>query len=141
MSEEQTPRTKPLILIIEDEGLIVRMYSKKLEIDGYDYITADNGKDGYNMAVAQKPDLIMCDVMMPEQDGLTTLKMLKENEETKHIPVVMLSNVSEDKYVEEALESGAATFLIKSELVPAEVVAKIKEVLEASGARSLTTKG
>lgn len=136
---DPTKRTKPLILLIEDEDLLTRMYSKKLEVDGFDCITADNGEDGLKMAASQKPDLIVCDVMMPKKDGLTVLKELKENSELAHIPVIMLSNLSDEARVNEALENGAVTYLVKVNLKPADVVTKIKEVLEATGKKSLVT--
>ena len=133
-------RVKPLILIIEDEGLLSRMYSKKLENDGYDYDIAKNGVEGLDKAQSLLPDLILCDVMMPEKDGLTLLKELKKNKKTADIPVIMLSNLAEEKYVNEALENGAVTYLIKSDLLPAQVIAKIKEVLEARSIKPLVTK-
>ncbi|MDQ6985353.1 MAG: response regulator [Candidatus Dojkabacteria bacterium] len=139
MAEENknSLRTKPVILLIEDEGLLTRMYSKKLEHDGFECITSTNGKNGLEVALSEQPELIVCDVMMPEMDGLTVLSQLKEHEETKHIPVIMLSNVSNQEYVERALELGAVSYLIKSELVPADVVSEIKEKLEATGKKSL----
>lgn len=133
-------RSKPLILIIEDEGLISRMYSKKLESDGYDCLTATNGQDGLTIAKDKKPDLIVCDIMMPVMDGIAVLKELKDTSETKSIPVIMLTNLADDKYVDEALEIGAVSYLIKSQIVPADVVKEIKEKLEAAGKKSLLSK-
>lgn len=130
-------KLRPVILIIEDEGLLARMYSKKLEIDGYDCLSATNGQDGINVAREKNPDIILCDVMMPVMDGITVLKDLKANDKTKDIPVIMLSNLSDEKYVNQALELGAVSYLIKSKLVPADVVAKIKETLEAYGKKTL----
>ena len=130
-------RIKPVILIIEDEGLLARMYSKKLEIDGYDVVSASNGEEGIKLAVEKKPDIILCDVMMPVMDGISVLKKLKADDTTKSIPVIMLSNLAEDKYIDESLEIGAVSYLVKSKLVPADVVAKIKETLEATGKKSL----
>lgn len=131
----ETKKTKgdaPLILIIEDENLLSRMYSKKLENDGYRFAVANNGKDGLELAIAKKPNLIICDVMMPQVDGLTVLKQLKSNSETENIPVIMLSNLAEEKYVNEAITLGAAGYLVKSELLPSQVVNKVKEVLIAA---------
>lgn len=137
---DPTERTKSLILIIEDEGLLARMYSKKLEHDGYSCMIAGNGQEGIDTAKKQLPDLILCDVMMPVKDGLTVLKELKENKDTTEIPVIMLSNLSDEKYINEALEMGAISYLIKSQLVPSDVVTKIKETMEATGNASLLSK-
>ncbi len=132
-------RSKPLILIIEDEGLLSRMYSKKLEKDGYQCITAENGEKGIQIAEEKNPDLILCDVMMPVKDGISALEELKENEETKNIPVIMLSNLSDEEYIDKALEVGAVSYLVKNKLIPADVVKKIKEVLTAGNKRKLST--
>lgn len=132
-------RAKPLILIIEDESLITNMYSKKLSSDGYEVAIASNGEEGITNAKEKLPDIILCDIMMPEKDGLSTLKDLKANENTKGIPVIMLSNLADEKYIEQALEIGATTYLIKSNTVPSDVVSKVKEVLEASGKKTLVT--
>lgn len=137
---KQISKDKPLILIMEDEGLISRMYSKKLEVDGYDCLVADNGKIGFDLAQENNPDLILCDIMMPEQDGITTLTKLKEDDDLKSIPVIMLTNVAQDQYIERAIDLGAASYLVKSQLVPADVVKKIKEILLATGKDNLLNK-
>jgi DNA-binding response OmpR family regulator len=129
---------KPKVLLIEDEALLTRMYSKKLESDNYECFIAENGLEGLKIAQEKLPDIILCDIMMPVKDGITTLKELKENETTKGIPVIMLTNLSDEKYVEETLELGAVSYLVKSQLVPADVVKKVKEVLEAHGKKVLT---
>lgn len=134
-----SPSSKRVVLLIEDEGLLSRMYAKKIEMDGFQYISASNGDDGIKMAIEQRPDLIVCDVMMPKKDGLTVLKELKTNLVTQNIPVIMLSNLADQKYVDQALETGAVSYLIKSEMLPAQVVAKIKEVLESVGKRNLVS--
>jgi DNA-binding response OmpR family regulator len=133
-------RVKPLILIIEDEGLLNRMYAKKMEMDGFEYVTASNGDEGIKLALDKRPDLIICDVMMPVKDGITVLKELKIHQVTREIPVVMLSNLADEKYVNEALEIGAVSYLIKSELLPSDVITKIKEVLASFGKKSLLTR-
>ncbi len=130
---------KPKVLLIEDEALLTRMYSKKLESDGYECFIAENGAEGIKLTKEKKPDIILCDIMMPVKDGITTLQELKEDEETKGIPVIMLTNLSDDKYTEQALSIGAISYLVKSQLVPADVVKKVKEVLEAQGKKKLTS--
>ncbi len=128
---------KPKVLLIEDEALLTRMYSKKLDSDGYECFIAENGLDGVRLAKEKSPDIILCDIMMPVKDGITTLRELKEDEVTKNIPVIMLTNLSDDKYIEDALNIGAISYLVKSQLVPADVVKKVKEVLEAHGKKNL----
>jgi CheY-like chemotaxis protein len=132
-------RAKPLILLVEDEGLLSRMYSQKLANDGFDFVVAENGSKGLEVAKQSLPDLILCDVMMPEKDGLSVLKELKGDEQTKNIPVIMLSNLSKQEYVDEAVAAGAVSYLIKSQTLPGDVIKKIKEVLAAAGKQPLVT--
>jgi len=113
------------------------MYAKKLELDGYDYLTAGNGEEGLKLAQEKLPDLILCDVMMPIKDGISILKDLKADVQTKSIPVIILSNLSKQEYVDEAMELGAVSYLIKSKVLPSEVMKKLKEILTASGAEPL----
>lgn len=117
------------ILLIEDEGLLSRMYAKKLELDGYQVLVAANGQEGIALLGQNTVDLVICDMMMPVMDGLETLKVIKNNHATKTIPVIMLSNVSEEEYVSKAMEFGAVDYLVKNKLLPADVVTKVKEVL------------
>lgn len=121
------------ILLIEDEGLLSRMYSKKLELDGFQVLVAANGQEGIELLAKYTVDLIICDMMMPVLDGLETLKVIKNKQESKDIPVIMLSNVFEEAYVSKAIELGAVDYLVKNKLLPADVVVKVKEILATYG--------
>jgi CheY-like chemotaxis protein len=133
-------RSKPLVLIIEDEELLSQMYYMKLLHDGYDAVIANNGEEGVKKARETKPDLILCDIMMPYKDGIAVLEELNADKELTDIPVVMLTNLSESQYVEEALQLGAVSYLVKSKIDPSDVVTKVKQVLGASGKLPLISK-
>lgn len=133
----ETVSSQPKVVLIEDDGLILRMYEKKLVLDGYQLFTATNGKDGLDLIAKEKPSLILCDVMMPQMNGFEVLKAAKANPETANIPFIMLTNLSDQAEAEKAIEAGAVTYLIKSNIVPADVIAKVKEVLKASGATAI----
>ncbi len=117
------------IFLIEDEGLLSRMYSRKLELDGFQVLVAANGQEGIDILANTSVDLIICDMMMPVLDGLETLKIIKNKHDSKNIPVIMLSNLSEEAYVSKAIELGAVDYLVKNKLLPADVVIKVKKVL------------
>lgn len=118
------------ILIIDDDPLMVRMYQDKFEHDGYEVETAPDGHLGIAKVTNFKPDLILCDMMMPTVDGLTVLKELKDNPETKKIPVIMLTNVSADHpESKKGLELGAVAYLVKGDYKASEIVGKVKEIL------------
>ena len=118
------------ILLVDDDPLLVRMYQRKLENDGYTVATADDGDVALNQVAASKPDLILLDIMMPKVNGLQVLSKLKENKETSNIPVILLTNVSgSDEDIDRGLELGAVAYLVKAGNRPAAVVEKVKEIL------------
>jgi DNA-binding response OmpR family regulator len=105
--------SKRRILIIDDEPDMVTLLSKGLEANGYEVVTAVNGWDGLAMARIEKPNLILLDSLMPKMDGATTLASLKAMNETKQIPVVVLTALSDKKHITEALQNGASDYIIK----------------------------
>jgi len=118
------------ILLVDDDALMVKMYQTKFKADGFDIEAALDGEAGLKKVAEFKPDLILLDVMMPKMNGLEMLKKVKENKETKAIPVIMLTNVGgSEADVERALSLGAVTYLVKASYTPKEVVQKVKEVL------------
>jgi CheY-like chemotaxis protein len=124
------------VLIIEDEDLVARMYQKTLMFDGLDVEVANGGEDGIKKTTELKPDLILLDIMMPEPNGMQVLDKLKENPETKDIPVIILTNLSGKYDADLARKKGAVDFWIKKDSEPKELGKKIKEVLENSGTKS-----
>jgi DNA-binding response OmpR family regulator len=90
---------KKRILVVDDDPVIVRAITINLHSVGYETITALDGADGLRKVVAEKPDLVILDIMMPEIDGFEVLKVLKDNPETQHIPVIMLTAFPTDENV------------------------------------------
>lgn len=118
------------ILIVDDDPLLVRMYQKKLENDGYEVATADDGDVALTKVSESKPDIILLDIMMPKVNGLQVLSKLKENKETSNIPVILLTNVGgTDGDINRGLELGAVAYLVKAGNRPVVVVQKVKEIL------------
>lgn len=118
------------ILLVDDDPLLVRMYQKKLENDGYEVATATDGEMALMQVGTFKPDLILLDIMMPKINGLQVLTKLKENPETSTIPVILLTNVGgSEEDTNRGLELGAVAYLVKASNRPQAVVAKVKEIL------------
>ncbi|QQG45669.1 MAG: response regulator [Candidatus Sungiibacteriota bacterium] len=117
------------ILFIEDESALQRAATKVLNEEGYSVLSALNGEDGLEMAKREKPDLILLDLILPKLDGFAVLEALKQDDTTKKIPVMILSNLEGGGDVEQALELGAKTYLVKANYRLEEVVEKIKQVL------------
>jgi CheY-like chemotaxis protein len=117
------------ILIVEDDPLMMRMYQKAFQFEGYDVAIASNGEEGLDQIRALKPTIVLLDVMMPKMNGLEVLEKVKADPETKAIPVIMLTNLAGERDAEEAIMKGAVKYIVKSEHDPQETVAMVKEIL------------
>jgi two-component system, OmpR family, alkaline phosphatase synthesis response regulator PhoP len=121
------------ILLVEDDKLIREIYIFTLQKANYSVLSAVDGQEGIETALAN-PDikLILLDVIMPGMDGVEALKRLKSDSRTQNIPVLLLSNLSDEKTVEEAIVLGAYGFVVKSQISQMELVNKVKEVIDSS---------
>ncbi|MGI1691151.1 response regulator transcription factor [Thermoanaerobacter uzonensis] len=117
-----------MVLVIEDEVHILELLRYNLEAAGYKVITSENGKEGLDKALEEKPDLVILDLMLPDVDGLEICKILKKNDETKNIPIIMLTAKSEEFDKVLGLELGADDYITKPFSVR-ELLARIKAVL------------
>ena len=117
------------ILLVEDEELIGQALVDKLTREGFEVTWAKNGVSGLEQTAALVPDLILLDIIMPKMDGITMLKKLQADELGRKIPILILTNLSDNRKVEEAMTSGAYDYLVKTEWTLEELVAKMREVL------------
>lgn len=101
------------ILLIEDNLDVRENTAEILSLSGYDVRTAENGKQGVELAIAHQPDLIICDIMMPVLDGYGVLHMLSRNEHTKSIPFIFLTAKAERNDFRKGMEMGADDYLTK----------------------------
>jgi CheY-like chemotaxis protein len=101
------------ILIIDDEPDILKILQSMLKNDKYEVITAENGEEGYEKVVKEKPDLVLLDIMMPRMNGYEVCEKIKGNPETKKIPVVMLTVKAMGEDVEKALQKKADWYISK----------------------------
>lgn len=117
------------VLVVEDDKMILDMYTLKFTQEGYEVVQAENGKDGLEMAKQHHPDIILLDIILPQMDGFTVLKSLKSDKSLKNIPVILLTNLGQDGDVKKGLELGAVDYLIKANFTPSQVVDKVKVLL------------
>ncbi len=117
------------ILFIEDESALQKTFSELLHQENYKMISALDGETGLKLAKTKKPDLILLDLILPKLHGFEVLKKLKEDEETKNIPVIVLTNLESINEVDRAVELGATTYLVKAQYSLEEILEKIKETL------------
>jgi DNA-binding response OmpR family regulator len=101
------------ILIVEDDNSIRENTAELLELEGYSASTASNGKKGLEKIRLHPPDLILCDLRMPEMDGFTLLKTLGEQSDLSRIPFIFFSAKSEKLEIKEGMEAGADGYLTK----------------------------
>ncbi|MBI3984132.1 response regulator [Candidatus Microgenomates bacterium] len=121
--------TKSKILLVEDDIGLATVYRARLEAEGFEVHHCDNGETALSDAIKFRPDLVVLDVMMPKISGFDVLDILRNTPETANIKVVMLTALSQPKDVERAKQLGADDYLVKSQVVIADVIDRIKHHL------------
>lgn len=124
------------ILLIDDDQAILTVFSTVLKRQGYDVITASDGQSGIDKAKTDKPDMIFLDQVLPDIQGNDVLKMLKEDLETKEIPVAMLSNFGQNELIQKAINAGAVDYIRKYQIEPDYLDTKIKEIVRIKKAQT-----
>jgi len=109
------------ILFVEDDHAVAEMYKMKLELDGYAVEVEPDGEAAVRAAIDHPPDIVFLDVRLPSLDGLAVLEKLRGNDQTRGVPVVILSNHTEGELVGRGLRLGALDYLVKSRTTPAEI--------------------
>ncbi|MDI1472585.1 Pole remodelling regulatory diguanylate cyclase [Thermodesulfovibrio sp. N1] len=102
-----------VILVVDDNEINRKLLIELLEYHGYNVISASNGAEAIKIAKENKPDLILMDVQMPVMDGLTALKIIKDDPEIKEIKVLIISSVAFSDKIEKALSLGAEDYITK----------------------------
>jgi len=101
------------ILIVDDDPRLLHIVAMYLNIEGYDVVTAEDGEAGLKEIEAQKPDLVILDIMMPGMDGIEACRRIRSTPETRSLPVVMFSALSSDDDIERARLAGANHLITK----------------------------
>ena len=120
------------ILFVEDEQALQRTISEALHREGFEVLNAIDGDSGARLAKTEKPDMILLDLILPRRSGFDVLKELKETEETKDIPVIVLTNLESPADVDRAIELGATTYLVKANYDLSDIVKKVKMAMETN---------
>ena len=122
------------VMLVEDDNSLREIYSIRLTAEGYQIISAGDGEEALAMAVREKPDLIVSDVMMPKISGFDMLDILRSTPETKDIKVIMMTALSSDDQRARGENLGADRYLVKSQVGIEDVVNVVHEVLGDRGA-------
>jgi DNA-binding response OmpR family regulator len=118
------------VLIVEDDSFLQGLETKKLEEVGYVVVTASSGEEGLKKINEPDIDIVLLDLILPNFDGLEILKKIKGTEALKNIPVIVFSNLSEEKTIKRSMELGATDFMVKSNFTLDELVKRIDSVLK-----------
>lgn len=125
--QPQEPTAKPKkILLVEDDDTLANVYKTRLQAEGFDTKRVPNGEDALASALEYKPDLILLDIMMPKVSGFDVLDILRNTPETTNIKVIMLTALNQDSDQQRAQDMGVDDYLVKSQVVIADVIERIK---------------
>lgn len=117
------------ILFVEDESVLQKTFGEVLTKRGYKVVSALDGEIGLRLAKTELPDLILLDLVLPKLNGFEVLKELKDDTETRAIPVIILTNLEGVNDVDKAIGLGATTYLVKTNYSLQELVEKVKQAL------------
>lgn len=118
------------ILLVDDDSALATVFATALTSGGFQVVTAADGQSGLQQAKAEKPNFILLDQVLPDIQGNEVLQTLKQEEETKNIPVAMLSNFGQDELIKTAINGGAIDYILKYQIEPQDLVNKMKELVK-----------
>lgn len=127
----EAPAGMKKILVVEDDDALANVYNTRFTAEGFHVQRVPNGEDALAAALEYKPDIILLDVMMPKVSGFDVLDILKNTPETAQTKVIMLTALSQDSDRERAQNLGVTDYLVKSQVVIADVVERVKHHLGA----------
>ena len=117
------------ILLAEDDPFIVDIYTTKLKQAGLEVEVVTEGNEVLERARKQKSDLLLLDIVLPTMNGWEILRAIRQSEDLKDLPVIILSNLYQKDEVEKGLKFGALKYLIKAHYTPSEVAEEVKKIL------------
>ena len=120
------------VLLVDDDPVILKLLQVNFEMEGYKVSTANDGVEGLEKARAERPDIVLLDIMMPRMDGLQVTKELKGSDDTKGIPIILLSAKAQASDVQAGKDMGADDYLTKP-FDPLELLDRVNELLEGGG--------
>jgi DNA-binding response OmpR family regulator len=120
---------KKKILLVDDSSTVLLLHRMMLSHCGYELLTARDGQEALDKAAVERPDLIFLDVLMPRMDGFQTCRALRSRNETKEVPIILVTTRSEPHYVRQGFESGCTDYITKP-FDGEELLAKVRSHLE-----------
>lgn len=122
------------ILLVEDDSNLREIYGARLEAEGYEIVSANDGEEALATAVRERPDLIISDVMMPKISGFDMLDILRSTPETKDVRVIVMTALSQEEDRKRGEQLGADRYVVKSQVTLDDVVTMVQELLSGAPA-------
>lgn len=117
------------VLLVDDDEAITTVFATALSKEGFETVHAATGQDGIAKAKLELPNLVLLDQILPDMQGNQVLAELKKDDTTKNIPVIILSNFSQEELVKQAINEGASDYIFKYQAATSDVVEKVKQIL------------
>lgn len=136
-SQPANQPNQPTIILAEDDLVLQDMYSERLKAEGFQVIVAQNGEEALAKVAEITPALMILDIMMPKMNGIDVLKELKSKDATKNIPVIVATALVQDMSELKKMLSPKDAYLIKSEVMPGDVIKLVKDKLSGSTAQTI----
>ncbi|KKR30620.1 hypothetical protein A2715_00340 [Candidatus Woesebacteria bacterium RIFCSPHIGHO2_01_FULL_39_32] len=130
-NNESAQKPEQVILIVEDDPVLLKMYTEKFSFEGFKVLNAKDGEEALTMALAEPIDIILLDIMLPRMSGTDFLEKFRESTKGKNLPVVALTNLAEDTERQKAMKLGVKEYLVKAMQTPEQVVEKIKKYIKS----------
>lgn len=129
---QSKPKILPKILIVEDDRFLRMAYTYELTEEGFEVVTAVDGVEALSRMKEKVFDLVLLDILMPRMDGFEVLREIQKDETLKKVPVIMLTNLGQEKDIKECQKLGAVDYFIKSDHALTVLVEKLKKRLAAT---------
>lgn len=117
------------ILIVEDDPVLLKMYSEKFTFEGFSVLNARDGEEALKVATTSQADIILLDIMLPKMSGTDFLEKFRASPGGKDVPVLALTNLAEEEEKQKALGLGVKEYLVKAMQTPEQVVEKVKKYI------------
>ncbi len=117
------------LLLVEDDKELAEILAHRAKLEGFRVYYAHDGVEGLTLALREKPDAIVTDIMLPEADGLSMVAELRKHPWGKHVPVIVLTNYNDLRYIAQAISCNVYEFVVKAQCEPHQIVAKVKQAI------------
>ncbi len=120
---------RPIIFIVEDDPFLLSVYQTKFAKEGYEVWFAADGQQALEFLKGPRPNLVMLDIMLPWVNGFDVLQAMRANAQWKNVPVIILTNLSNEHDVQRGKQLGAADYIIKANSKISDIIARVKQIV------------